>query len=222
MFSKVIIAEDMDDANKGVLTTLQEFGIDEVYQVQYGDDAYLRIKRAQQDGIPYDLLITDLGFTAEDHRPQKYPSGEDLIDAVAKEFPDLKMIVYSVENKLQKVRSLVKGGKIRAYVCKGRHGLTELVDAIKSVDNGIMYLSPSISQAMHAQHDMKIDDYDIMLIRQLSKGQLQSEISDYLEEHHIKPSSLSSVEKRINKLKDMFKANNPAHLVAIAKDLGLI
>ena len=34
--------------------------------------------------------------------------------------------------------------------------------------------------------------------------------------------TVNSVEKRLNKLKDLFKANNAIHLVAIAKDLGLI
>jgi hypothetical protein len=32
----------------------------------------------------------------------------------------------------------------------------------------------------------------------------------------------SSIEKRINKLKIYFKANNNVHLIAIAKDLGLV
>jgi hypothetical protein len=36
------------------------------------------------------------------------------------------------------------------------------------------------------------------------------------------PNGSSSIEKRINKLKIYFKANNNVHLIAIAKDLGLV
>ncbi|MGC1633782.1 MAG: response regulator, partial [Gelidibacter sp.] len=36
------------------------------------------------------------------------------------------------------------------------------------------------------------------------------------------PNSLSSIEKKLNKLRIQFKANNAIHLVAIVKDLGLI
>jgi len=42
------------------------------------------------------------------------------------------------------------------------------------------------------------------------------------KEAGITPNSKSTIEKRLNKLKIYFKANNPAHLVAIAKDLGLV
>lgn len=36
------------------------------------------------------------------------------------------------------------------------------------------------------------------------------------------PNSKSSIEKHINKLRIYFKANNTVHLVAIAKDLGIV
>jgi two-component system capsular synthesis response regulator RcsB len=38
----------------------------------------------------------------------------------------------------------------------------------------------------------------------------------------ISPNSKSSIEKQVSKLKIYFKANNTVHLVAIAKDLGII
>jgi ribosome-associated translation inhibitor RaiA len=39
---------------------------------------------------------------------------------------------------------------------------------------------------------------------------------------NIKPNSKSSIEKRVARLKDLFKANNNIHLIAIVKDLGII
>ena len=56
----------------------------------------------------------------------------------------------------------------------------------------------------------------------MSNGLSHDDICSHLKENKKTPSSLSSVEKRLNKLRIQFKANNAIHLVAIVKDLGLI
>ena len=68
----------------------------------------------------------------------------------------------------------------------------------------------------------EIDDYDIQLIKQLSFGVAQEKMDEKFKEMGITPNSKSSIEKRVGKLKDYFKANNTVHLIAIAKDLGVI
>jgi DNA-binding NarL/FixJ family response regulator len=221
MFKKVLISDDLGSINKGVLTVLNGLGITDVHQVQYCDDAYLKVKKAILDNAPFDLLITDLSFI-KDHREQKYPSGEALIIALKKEYPALKIIVYSVEDRLQKVRLLINTHQTNGYVCKGRQGLFELEKAIYAVYNNDIYLSPHVQQALSPKTDLEIDDFDIELVKLLSNGISQDEISLHLKESKIKPSSLSSIEKRLNKLRIQFKANSAIHLVAIVKDLGLI
>lgn len=221
MFKKVLIADDLGSINQGVQTVVNTLEITNVQQVQYCDDAYLKIKKAIYDNAPYDLLITDLSFKA-DHREQTYSSGEVLIEALTLEHPELNIIVYSVDDRLPKVRSLIATSYADAYVCKGRRGLIELSEAIKSVYNKKHYLSPQVAQALSSKFNLEIDDYDIELVKQLSLGFSQLEISKQFEKNNISPSSLSSVEKRLNRLKDQFKANNAIHLVAVVKDLGLI
>jgi DNA-binding NarL/FixJ family response regulator len=134
----------------------------------------------------------------------------------------LKIIVYSVEDKLQRVRRLVSEYGIDAYVCKGRKSLQELANAIKEVFKGEKYLSHKIGAALSPKNDMEIDDYDISLLKLLSRGLSQDEIASNLKKRSITPNSLSSIEKRLSKLKIYFKANNAIHLIANAKDLGLI
>jgi DNA-binding NarL/FixJ family response regulator len=221
MFKKVIVSDDLVSMNLGMLTVLETLKVDEVIPVQYCDDAYLKIKRGIHDNAPFELLITDLSFK-KDHRDQKYNSGEELIAALHKEFPDLKIVVYSIEDRIQKVRRLVKKYKINGYVCKGRRGLIELSEALKTVLNDELYLSDQVSQALNKKSELEIDDYDILLVKQLSNGHSQDQISQLFKEKGINPSSLSSIEKRLNKLRIQFKANNAIHLVAIVKDLGLI
>jgi DNA-binding NarL/FixJ family response regulator len=221
MFKKVLIAEDMEDINKGVHTLLTELGVTQIKQVQYCDDAYLKIKRGVLDNEPFELLITDLSFKA-DHRSQKYPSGEALVEKLKSEFSTLKVIVYSVEDRLQPVRNLFNKHGIDAYVCKSRSGLKNLTLAIDQVFSGATFLSDEVSNAFNSTNELEIDDYDISLLDNLSKGLSQEEISALYKEKHIVPASLSAIEKRLNKLRVQFNANNAIHLVAIVKDLGLI
>lgn len=221
MFKKILIADDLGSINKGVLTILKDVNIDHVIQVQYCDDAYLKIKKAIIDNEPFDVLITDLSFK-EDHREQTIISGEGLIEVLRREYPNLKIIVYSIDDRLQKVRTLVSKFNINGYVCKGRQGLLELAQAIKTIHNNTLYLSPQVANALSHHKDIDIDDFDISLISYISQGLVQDEISQIYKQNGITPSSLSSIEKRLNKLKVQFNVKNTTHLVATAKDLGLI
>ncbi len=221
MFKKVLIVDDHDVVNEGVLAVLNSKGISDVHKAQYCDEASLKIKRAVFDKEPFDLLITDLSFK-KDHHESKLLSGEDLVARLRPEYPGLKIIVYSMEDRLQKVRTLINNYQVNAYVCKGRKGAYELAKAIDVTFNKKLFLSPQVENALSMKTNLEIDDYDIELVKQLSLGLSQGEISSLFEKKSITPSSLSSVEKRLNKLKDQFKANNAIHLVAIVKDLGLI
>ncbi|RED50563.1 response regulator [Seonamhaeicola aphaedonensis] len=221
MFKKVLVADDLGSINLGVLTIAKNLGLNNVERVEYCDDAYLRIKKGLLDNDPYDLLITDLSFK-EDHRTQKYPSGEDLIKVLRKETPNLKIVVYSIEDRLQKVRRLISQYNINAYVCKGRKGLEELSKAVEEVYEDRFFISEQVSHALSNKTTLDIDDFDVLLLRNLASGKSQEEISLDFKQKNITPSSLSSIEKRLNKLKIQFSASNTIHLVAIGKDIGLI
>ncbi|WP_316928847.1 response regulator [Gaetbulibacter saemankumensis] len=221
IFKKVLIVDDHDVVNDGVLSVLKTHEINNVTTSQYCDDALLKIKRAELDAEPFDLLISDLSFK-EDFQDSQLKSGEDLVAAVRETNTDLAVIMYSMEDRLQKVRTLINTYQVNGYVCKGRKGAGELSEAIQLIANNKTYLSPQVKNALNQKNDLEIDDYDIELIKQLSLGLSQGEISTLLKKNKVIPSSLSSIEKRINKLKDIFKAKNTIHLVAIIKDLGLI
>ncbi|GHC48088.1 DNA-binding response regulator [Ulvibacter litoralis] len=221
MFQKVLISDDLGSINQGVHNCLQSLGIKNIVQTQYCDDAYLQLKKAEKEQEPFDLLITDLSFKT-DHREQKFPSGAHLVEQLKKEHPSFKIIVYSVEDRLQKVRSLLQDHHLDAYVCKGRNGLAELTQAITAVHTDQQFTSPQVANATQANVKLEIDEYDIELLKRLANGHSQEEISQQLKDAHITPSSLSSIEKRLNRLRIHFKANNAIHLIAIVKDIGLI
>lgn len=222
MFKKVLVVEDFDVVYSGIRSALEEIGIEQVEYISYCDEAYYRIKKADLDNEPFQLLISDLSFE-QDGTPQKLKSGEELIEKLTKKFSDLKIIVFSVEDKPFRIQHLYKKLKIQGYVWKNRNGLKELKKAIHSVFfSDQFYISPDLNSAIHPKKAVEITDYDIFLILNLSYGFLQEDISKKLKEKEVSPSSVSAVEKRLKFLKEHFNANNPTHLVAIAKDLGLI
>ena len=221
MFQKVIIADDLGSINEGVQHILNTFQVPYIKQVQYCDEAYKLIKKAEMDGIPYDLLISDLSFVA-DHRKQQFASGDELAAALKKEHPELNIIIYSVEDRFQRVRQLYNDTGVNAFVCKGREGISDLKAAIMAVYKGERYVSPRVAMAMSDHEDLQIDEYDITLMRLLSYGYSHEEISKELVARNESPSSLSAIEKKMSKLKIQFRANNSVHLVALVKDLGLI
>lgn len=221
MFKRILIADDLDSINQGILMTANRLGIPEVMQVQYCDDAYLKIKKGIRDGQPFELLVTDLSFKS-DHRAQKYSSGEELIAVIRKEHPELRIIVYSIEDRPGKVRKLFTEFGIHGFVVKSRKGLKELQAAISQAASGGRFLSPQIEVALQQNDGHELTDYDIELMRHLSNGLSQDEISRLFKSQGISPSSLSSIEKRLNKLRIQFGANNAIHLVAMVKDLGIV
>lgn len=221
MFKKIIIADDLVSVNTGVVNLLKKIKTPEVLQVQYCDDAYLKIKQSYMQDTPFELLITDLSFVA-DHRPQKLISGEQLIIQVKKEFPKTKVIAYSVEEKQGLINNLLNKHNLDGFVSKGRKGLDQLQNAIEAVFQGNKYISPNIAALLAKSDIQNISQQDIILLQMLAKGMSQTQISDYFKNHKITPSSLSAIEKQLNKLREFFGAKNATQLVAITKDLGIL
>ncbi|MBZ4043259.1 response regulator [Flavobacterium hibisci] len=222
MFKKVIIAEDFEEFNLAVKQTLIDFNIVNFQHAKYCDDAFLKIRKAIQDNEPYDLLISDLSFK-KDHREVKIISGDELIQKVREIQPNIKIIVYSIEDKGIRIKSLFENAEIDAFVLKGRNSIEELKKAINIISTSDQkFISPEVASALQEKNNYEIDDVDIQILKHLSSGTSQDEIIEIFKNSDIKPNSKSAVEKRLSKLKDFFKANNTVHLVSITKDMGII
>lgn len=222
MFKKILVAEDLDSISIAVGQALEELSVSEIQHVKYCDDAFLKIKRALHDNAPYDLLISDLSFKT-DHREKILNSGDELIAAVKKVQPDIKIIVFSIEDKSFRIKSLFNTLGINAFVSKGRNSIPKLKKTITEIFNGQKQTpSTELTQALRDKSLIEIETYDIEILKLLSKGHILEQISTEFKILGIIPNGNSSIEKRINRLRTFFKANNNVHLIAIAKDLGLV
>lgn len=221
MFKKVLIAEDFDSINIAVKQTLESLGVEEIQYAKYCDDALLKFKKAKQDNEPFDLLISDLSFVS-DYRKVEIPSGEKLIETIRNIEPELNVIVYSVEDKAYTIKTLFEKQKINAFVHKGRNSISQLKTAIETLLYGKTFISPELSHTLQDKTGKEIDSYDITLLTHLANGVAIEDMEALFKKLNITPNSKSTIEKRVAKLKDYFKANNNIHLIAISKDLGII
>lgn len=218
---KVLIAEDHQSSNISVQKTLDEMGIGDPDYVYYCDDALVRIQKAREAGNPYDLLITDLYFDA-DHRPQQLSGGVALVDAARAAQPELKILVFSAEGRVGVIDALFNQHYIDGFVRKGRGDATELKVAIGQVDGSERYLPPFYLRAMRHENLHNFSEYDIRIITLMAEGMRQKDIPAYLREHRIRPSGLSSLEKRLNQIREALSCTNNEQLVAYCKEKGLV
>jgi two-component system capsular synthesis response regulator RcsB len=221
MFKSVLIAEDQEMTSISVRRTLEDLNVPKTLYTYYCDDALMHIKKHLSSDEPFDLLITDLSFE-EDHRKQQIPGGKELIEAVRKIEPNIKVLVFSAEDKPALIDELFKKYGINGYVRKARNDAKNLNAAIDALSKGKIYLSPDLKQSVKQKNTFEFTNYDITIISLLSQGTLQKNIPSYLQENDIKPYGLSSVEKRLNMMKEVLEFSKNEQLVAYCKDFGII
>ncbi|MBL7881357.1 response regulator [Chryseobacterium gambrini] len=219
MFKKVLIAEDHEVRNLGVVNALTELQIPHFDFVNYCDDALQKIKAAAT-ADSYDLLITDLSFD-KDHIEQKINSGQQLIEEVKKIQPNLKVIAFSIEKKPKIIDDLFKIHNINGFVSKGRNDGKDLKSTIKKVFSGETVIPQEILNSIR-NTSFEFTEYDVTLIELLAKGWKQGDIEKHFKENKITPDSKSAIEKRLNDLRYELGAKNNIELVVMCKDIGII
>ncbi len=221
MFKKVLIAEDHEIANISVQKTLHDFGIPDAKYVFYCDHALTWIKKAVAQGEPYDLLLTDIEFEDDDNQ-QELLNGLDLIRAVKIVQPDIKVIILSAMDRTAEIDGLFKQGLVDAYVRKARKDAQHLKEALQAIALNKTYRSPDLKKVVQEKNSHEFSSLDMHIVRFLYEGIPQKEMPKYLQERNIKPSSLSSIEKRLNLMKDVLDFNKNEQLVGYCKEIGLI
>jgi len=221
MFKKVLIVEDHEVASISVLTTLKNLGVQDVKYVHYCDHALALIEKANAHHNPYDLLITDIEFE-EDDSPQQLKNGLALIKAVKSVQPDLKIIVFTSKDRNYKISEMFKSNDIDALVRKARRDGQHLRDALFAVFTNKTYQSPDIKKIVQERNSHEFTSFDLNIIKLLYEGKPQKEMPRYFQTKGVNPSSLSSIEKRLNTMKNVLGFTNNEQLVAYCKEIEIL
>ena len=221
MINKVLIAEDHQSVNLSLQKTLEEFGFANPHYAYYCDDALQKIQVAKQKNDPYDLLITDLYF-AEDSRKQKLVDGPALIAAARKLQPELKVLVFSLENKPAVIEMLFVKLAIDGFVGKGRNDTQELTAAVRLLSQHQRYYPRHLAKQIGKTHAHQFTAYDIAVLSQMAQGTRQKDIPLFLKQQKFKATKLSSIEKRLHLIRETLECTNNQQLIAYCKDLGIV
>lgn len=222
MFQKVLIVEDHQGTNYSLQRTLEELGIksDIKNYVYYCDDALSRIQKAKKDEEPYEIMITDLSFD-EDFQKQKINDGIELIRLAKDVQPDLKIMVFSSQNRLSIAKALFDDLNIDAFIPKGRGDVKDLVNGIQAVFDNKKYISTNLKKEFHKKV-YHFEDIDKAILNLLADGKLQKEMPTHLEKMGVKPFGLSSIEKRLKTMRETLEFYNNEQLIAYCKDKKII
>lgn len=221
MFNKVLIAEDHEMTSISVQKALKELGVADVKYVHYCDHALTWIKNSLRDDDPYDLIITDIEFE-DDDSPQHIKDGLSLIKAIKLVQPDIKVILFTAKDRSRLIRDMFKRNEIDGLVRKSRRDGQYLHEALQVVYDNKIYHSPDVKKAAQERNSHEFSQLDLSIIKLLYEGVAQKEMPVYLQQRNISPSSLSSIEKRLNIMKDVLFFTKNEQLVAYCKEIGVI
>lgn len=221
VFKKILVVEDTDSINIGLMSKLNDLGFKTIASSQSCDGAIIKIKRAIQDEEPFDLLISDLSFIAANANP-KINTGEELIAEVKRIQPTIKIIAFSVKNQQSVIKQLLEEIKVNGYVCKGLNGLKELHNAMLAISKGLIYICPIAKASLVQKNVFQLDDFEKQLLQLVANGYKQDDIAEHFKSKNISPNSRRSIEDRLSKLRDNFNATTTSQLIYLAQSLDLI
>ena len=221
MFQKVLAAEDFESASISVQKSLTDLNIADASFIYYCDEALDLLQKSLHQNKPFDLLITDLSFE-EDFAKQNLKSGKELIIEARKLLPTLKVLVFSGEKRPQVIKELFSDLEIDGFVSKGRMDVKNLKTAISTIFENKKYISSENLINLRKTDTIELTAVEFSILKLLSEGIFQKDMTEMLKEKSLKPNSLSSVEKTLNYLKETFAAKSNEHLIAICKDLGVL
>jgi len=172
MTVRVCLADDHPIVRQGLRNLLNSEPCFEVVgEASNGYSALDLLEELNPDVLVVDLMMPSL-------------NGLEVVRRAKQTNPRLHIIVFSMQNADFYVTDALKFGA-SGYVLK-ESGPTEMIEAVKAVLNGEIYLSPDISKRLENSYSTKpndkaVDPYDMLTKREREILQLAAEGSTSLE-----------------------------------------
>jgi two-component system response regulator NreC len=206
----IAILDDHELVRVGVATTLRDTPHQITISVASAEDLFA----ALQQGTPCDILLLDLIMPGTD--------GAEVAQRLRKEYPEVKIVVLSVDNREYTLIRLLQIG-IDGFVSK-RGSLDEVTRAIDAVAQGVPFYGRDIAILIRDITDAKLNKQNIAaltkreveIIRACCDGLLGKEIAEKL---HI---SLRAVNSHKTNIFNKLGLSTSVELVRFALEHGII
>ena len=208
---RIVLADDHTLVRQGFRSLLQQDeSIDVVGEAENGQDAVLVVKKTLPDVVLLDISMPILNGVQATRQIQKFN-------------PKIKILVLSMHKDEEYVREVFRAGAA-GYILKQTTG-SDLIRAIKEVNRGNAYLSPSIAKQLvydyreivkggkSARKQTGLTPREIEVLQLIAEGNSNKKIGEQLF------ISIKTVETHRQKIMDVLKIHDVAGLTryAIAK-----
>lgn len=206
---KVMLVDDHAVVRMGFKLLLQgSEDIDVIGEAQSGEDAIKQFQELAPDVLVLDISMPGIG-------------GLETIARVLAKAPQQKILVLSAHEDVMHARRVLKAGAA-GYVTK-RSAADVLMQAIRAVHKGQVYLEPDIAQAMAVEQVSgsknpldALSEKEFKVFIELAKGNSVQEIAEVMS---LSPRTIGT---HLYNIKQKLDAGNSAELAIIAIRAGLI
>ena len=163
------------------------------------------------------LVFLDIGLPKEN----KYMTGLDLGTAIRREFPDVKIIIITGYDNFPIIQKALNTVKPDGLLIKAELSPEGLIIAVKDVLQDIPHYTKTVRKYLNhiETKPSHLDRYDMLLLFHISEGKKTQELPAIL------PLSLTSIERRKRKLKEILKLetdSSDVQLLIRAKEMGFL
>lgn len=179
------------------------------------DQAVSYIFASKEQNKPIDLAFIDIGLPASKNK--RYVSGQDVAIQLKRVFPDVKIIIPTLYDSLERIRIIADTVNPDAILLKDEFTGWEIRSAVEKVMLGETYFTPRV-QTMLSESSIAIDDLDLKILSCLAKQIRIKDMPDYI------PLALRTIEERKSALMDKLAIDSRKNqdLLEVARKKGLI
>lgn len=206
--TKILLADDHPIFRQGLRTILEREGLLVVAEASDGAEAV----RLAKETLP-DVAVLDFSMPML--------NGMDAARRIGQNCPGIISIILTAHTEDQYVLEALRAG-VRGYILKGQAS-TEIVQAIREVSRGSIYLSPSMSQVLVQAYLAKSElPPDPLTLREREVLQLIAEGKSTKEVALQLNISVKTAESHRSRLMEKLDIHETATLVRYAIRRGLI
>lgn len=206
---KVMLVDDHAVVRMGFKLLLQGSpDIEVIGEAQSGEEAVRLFQALAPDVLVMDISMPGIG-------------GLEAIDRVLAKDPQQKILVLSAHEDVMHARRVLKAGAA-GYLTK-RSAAEVLMEAIRAVHKGQLYLEPQIAQAMAMEQVSgsknpvdALSEKEFKVFIELAKGKSVQDIADVMS---LSPRTIGT---HLYNIKQKLDAANSAELAIIAIRAGLL
>ena len=172
------------------------------------------LKKLEKNDCKVDIILVDLMMPII--------SGYEAAMMIHQQFPEIKIIILSMNNDAKTIYDLVEHADIKGFLPKSVNK-TEMITVIKKVQEGGLYFSDDLLDALETyqknkneKEDISLSEREVEVIQLISKGLTNKEIAAQL---FLSEFTVSTHRKNIFRKTD---THNVASLLALATKLHLL